>query len=191
MRDQLEDRLLSCWHENSDGAWRWFENSVTYENARLSQALILGGYSGQPTRATSLEVGLESLRWLVGLQKAPAGHFRPIGCHGFHEKHSICAEFDQQPVEAQAMVSACLEAYRATHDDFWWREARRSFEWFLGRNDLGLPLHDPATGGCRDGLHHDRINENQGAESTLAYLLSLAEMTSAEHSLTQPQHFSS
>ena len=84
------------------------------------------------------------------------------------------------------MVSACLEAFRSTRDEFWWREARRAFEWFLGRNDLGIPLYDPSTGGCRDGLHHDRVNENQGAESTLAFQLSLAEMNSAEHSLTQP-----
>ena len=94
--------------------------------------------------------------------------------------------FDQQPVEAQAMVSACLEAFRCTRDDSWWREARRAFEWFLGRNDLGIPLHDPSSGGCRDGLHHDRANENQGAESTLAFQLALAEMNAAEHSLTQP-----
>ena len=82
------------------------------------------------------------------------------------------------------MVSACLEAFRATRDDFWWREAKRAFEWFLGRNDLGIPLHDPASGGCRDGLHHNRANENQGAESTLAFQIALAEMTAAEHSLT-------
>jgi hypothetical protein len=89
-------------------------------------------------------------------------------------------------VEAQAMVAASLDAFKATGDDFWWREARRALEWFLGRNDLGIPLHDPATGGCRDGLHHNRANENQGAESTLAFQISLVEMTAAEHSLTQP-----
>jgi hypothetical protein len=134
----------------------------------------------------ALETGLESLRWLAARQKAPAGHFRPIGSNGFHDQNGIRADFDQQPVEAQAMVSACLAAFRATGDPSWWREARRAFEWFLGRNDLGLPLHDPASGGCRDGLHHDRVNENQGAESTLAFQIALAEMTAAQQAPGHP-----
>jgi hypothetical protein len=81
------------------------------------------------------------------------------------------------------MVSACLEAYRMTGDDAWYQEARCSFDWFLGRNDLGLPLYDPTTGGCRDGLHPDRVNRNQGAESTLAFLLARSEMQLAENVL--------
>ncbi|RPJ32568.1 MAG: glycosyltransferase, partial [Verrucomicrobiaceae bacterium] len=179
IRDLLVKKLLACWRECADGDWQWFETSATYENARLCQALILSGQS--IPHADALETGLESLRWLAAQQKAAAGHFRPIGSNGFHEQNGERADFDQQPVEAQAMVSACLEAFRATRDPLWWREARRSFEWFLGRNDLGLPLHDPATGGCRDGLHHNRVNENQGAESTLAFQLALAEMTAAQH----------
>lgn len=186
IRDLLTEKLMARWHACADGEWPWFENRVTYDNARLSQALILAGQSIPHSRA--LEVGLESLRWLAGHQQAPAGHFRPIGSNGFHEKNGERADFDQQPIEAQAMVSASLEAFRATRDEFWWREARRAFEWFLGRNDLGIPLHDPASGGCRDGLHHNRANENQGAESTLAFQLALAEMTAAEHSHTHPIH---
>jgi hypothetical protein len=84
-------------------------------------------------------------------------------------------------VEAQAMISACLEAHRITAEQRWHKEARRAFEWFLGRNDLHLPVYDPTTGGCRDGLHSDRPNENQGAESTLAFLQSLLEMRLAEN----------
>jgi hypothetical protein len=80
------------------------------------------------------------------------------------------------------MVSACLEAYRITGDKHWRKEARRAFEWFLGRNDLNLPIYDPKTGGCRDGLHPDRPNENQGAESTLAFLQALLELQMAENS---------
>lgn len=189
VRDLLAGKLLARWNESADGEWPWFENKVTYDNARLCQAMILCGQSIPHPRA--LEVGLESLRWLAGHQKSPAGHFRPIGSNGFHEKNGERADFDQQPIEAQAMVSASLEAFRATRDEFWWREARRAFEWFLGRNDLGLPLHDPSSGGCRDGLHHDRANENQGAESTLAFQLALAEMTAAEHSLIHPVQFPS
>ena len=79
------------------------------------------------------------------------------------------------------MVSACLTAFRTTGDPAWSKEAKRAFEWFLGRNDLGLAVYDFSTGGCRDGLHEDRVNENQGAESTLAFHLSLAEMSVTEH----------
>lgn len=185
IRDLLVRKMLGCWRDCADGDWRWFETRATYDNARLSQALIQGGHA--IPHAEALEVGLESLRWLADRQRAPGGHFRPIGSDGFHEQNGQRADFDQQPVEAQAMVSACLDAFRATRDPHWWREARRAFEWFLGRNDLGLPLHDPASGGCRDGLHHNRANENQGAESTLAYQIALAEMTAAQHLPIHPQ----
>lgn len=127
-----------------------------------------------------IDAGLESLNWLVDLHRADAGHFVPIGSNGFYQKDGERARFDQQPVEAQTMVSACLEAFRITGDKFWNKEARRAFEWFLGRNDLNLPIYDPTTGGCRDGLHSDRVNENQGAESTLAFLQSLLELRLAE-----------
>jgi hypothetical protein len=134
----------------------------------------------------AVAIGLRGLRWLASLQKTQAGHFRPIGSDGFYVRGGARADFDQQPVEALAMVSACQEAYRATRDDTWQREARRAFEWFLGRNDLGLPLYDFSTGGCCDGLHPDSINENQGAESSLAFHLALAEMKYAEHPLPAP-----
>jgi hypothetical protein len=157
---------------------------VTYENARFSQALILSG-QWLPDPA-ALEIGLKSLRWLVSIQKTQSGCFRPIGSNGFYLRDGARADFDQQPLEAQAMVAACHEASRATQDPLWVREAKRAFEWFLGRNDLGLPLYDFTTGGCGDGLHHDRVNENQGAESTLAFHLALAEMNCAEHLNTAP-----
>ncbi len=130
-----------------------------------------------------ITVGLESLDWLATLQHADTEgkHFVPIGSNGFYERDGERARFDQQPVEAQAMVSACLEAHRITGANNWHKEARRAFEWFLGRNDLHLPVYDPTTGGCRDGLHSDRPNENQGAESTLAFLQSLLELRLAEN----------
>lgn len=180
----LLDQLLSCWHSCADEEWPWFEERLTYENARLCQALILSGWSLPHPKA--LEVGLESLRWLSNHHRAPSGHFRPVGSNGFHHRDGQRAEFDQQPVEAAAMVSATLAAYRATQDPSWSQESRRAFDWFIGRNDLGLPLYDPATGGCRDGLHHDGVNENQGAESTLSFQLALAELTTAEHA--HPNH---
>lgn len=173
----LTGKLVTLWHNCATEDWQWFETRATYDNARLSQALML---SGKATAGEALEIGLKSLRWLVSMQKTQAGNFRPIGSNGFHEKDGARADFDQQPVESHAMVAACLEAFRITRDPFWSVEAKRAFEWFLGRNDLGLPLYDYATGGCGDGLHHDRVNANQGAESSLAFHLSLAEMNHSE-----------
>lgn len=183
IRTTLTEKLLHRWRDSQSQEWPWFEASVTYENARLCQALIQSG-QWMP-RDDALQVGLTSLRWLVSIQKTQAGCFRPIGSNGFFEKEGARAEFDQQPVEAQAMVAACHEAFRATQDPWWTKEARRAFEWFLGRNDLGLALYDSATGGCHDGLHADRVNENQGAESSLAFHLSLAEMSRAEQLLAR------
>ena len=182
MRRILTGKLLDLWREYSSENWPWFEPGVTYDNARFCQALILSG-QWMP-HGEALEVGLQSLRWLASLQTTPAGHFRSVGSNGFYPRDGERADYDQQPVEAQAMVSACHEAFRATQDPLWSQEAKRAFEWFLGRNDLGQPLYDFSTGGCSDGLHEDRVSENQGAESTLAFHLSLAEMKTAEHLLT-------
>lgn len=184
LREVLTLKLIGLWKNCATENWPWFESSATYENARLCQALLLSGQWMPHTEA--LKIGLESLGWLASVQKTQAGHFRPIGSNGFYERDGAHAYFDQQPVEAQAMISACLEAFRATQDGSWSREAKRAFEWFLGRNDLGLPLYDSSSGGCSDGLHQDRVNENQGAESTLAFHLSLAEMNYAEHVIAPP-----
>ena len=173
--DGLTRKLVKLWQSSATEDWPWFESYATYDNARLCQALILGG-QGMQVHGDALAIGLKSLRWLISVQTTGDGHFRPIGSNGFHTKHGHRADFDQQPVESQAMVAACMEAFRATQEPFWAHEARRAFEWFLGRNDLGLPLYDHATGGCGDGLHHDRVSANQGAESSLAFHLSLADI---------------
>ena len=178
VRDELAGRLLTLYQNNRSEDWRWYEKELSYCNAALPHALLVCGESIPNKEMNS--AGLESLNWLADLQRSKAGHFVPIGSNGFFQKDGIRARFDQQPVEAQAMVSACLEAYRITNDKRWNKEARRSFEWFLGRNDLNLSLYDPTTGGCRDGLHSDRLNENQGAESTLAFLQSLLELRLVE-----------
>jgi hypothetical protein len=127
------------------------------------------------------------LRWLVDVQTSPHGQLRPIGSNGFYKRNGRRADFDQQPIEAQTTVSACLEAYRATADPWWYEQAQCAFDWFLGWNDLGLELYAHQTGGCRDGLHPDRRNENQGAESMLAFLLSLAEMRLIQNTATGVQ----
>ena len=178
--ETLTGKLVQLWKGFATDDWPWFEPIATYDNARMSQALILSGRRNKDSEA--LRIGIASLSWLASLQKTQSGNFRPIGNDGFCTKGGSRADFDQQPIEAQAMVAACLEAFRATGDEAWSREARRAFEWFLGRNDLGLALYDSGSGGCGDGLHPDRVNENQGAESTLAFLLSLAEMRLAEQS---------
>lgn len=123
-----------------------------------------------------MEIGLRSLRWVMQIQTAEAGHFRPIGNNGFHRRYGERAQYDQQPLEAYTAVSACLEAFFASRDEFRLNEAHRAFDWFPGCNDVGQPLYDPGTGGCFDGLQIDRVNRNQGAESTLSFLLALQEM---------------
>jgi hypothetical protein len=125
-------------------------------------------------------VGLRSLEWLVSIQRSVEGYFAPVGSNGFYGRGAPRAWFDQQPVEACATVSACLEAHRLTGGGPWAAEARRAFDWFLGQNQLQHALYDPSTGGCRDGLHADRVNENQGAESTLSFLLALVDLRSIE-----------
>src|SRR5690606_16905884 len=142
-------------------------------------ALILSGR--WTPKSEVLEIGLTSLRWLLDTQTTSRGHFAPIGCHGFWARGGEQARFDQQPLEAHAMISACLEAYSATGDMFWKKAAYRCFEWFLGRNDLGLSLYDPTTGGCRDALLQDHLNQNQGAESSLAFYLSWVEIQRVEN----------
>lgn len=181
IRETLTTRLMDLYGKVSTPDWLWFEDSVTYMNAKLSHALILSGRWA--ARPDVFEVGIKTLRWLVNVQTAEGGHFRPIGSNGFHKRGGPRAHFDQQPIEAHATVSACLEAFRATSDPVWFAQARRAFDWFLGWNDLGIFLYDPNSGGCQDGIHVDRINQNQGAESTLAFLLSLAEMRQAQTEL--------
>lgn len=181
-REALTARLSELLSRSMRPEWPWFEEELTYDNAKLSHALILTGHAtGQ--RAV-FEQGLNALRWLAEVQTSENGHFRPIGSNGFYRRGGMRALFDQQPIEAQAMVSACLEAYRATSDSFWHEQAHRAFDWFLGWNDLGLELYSPSSGGCRDALHVDRVNGNEGAESTLAFLLALAEMRMMENAVT-------
>jgi glycosyltransferase involved in cell wall biosynthesis len=178
-RETLTNRLIDHFASNSRPDWQWFEVELSYDNAKLAHALIV---SGQATgQQAVLDCGLKALRWLTELQTSEKGHFRPIGSNGFYRRGGERANFDQQPVEAHATISACLEAYRATSEVWWYEQAQHAFDWFIGWNDLGQELYSPETGGCRDGLHVDRVNGNQGAESTLAFLLSLAEMRSAQN----------
>jgi glycosyltransferase involved in cell wall biosynthesis len=173
-RGAVAERLFALLQRTRSDDWVWFESSVTYCNARLPQALIVSGRAMQ--RPDMVEAGLRSLEWLMEVQASPEGYFTAIGSNGFYGRGASPAAFDQQPVEASATASACLEAYRATRDPRWVDHGRRAFYWFTGQNDLHQWLYDTSTGGCRDGLHRDRVNQNQGAESTLSFLLALCEM---------------
>lgn len=195
LREVLALRLMECFQVHSSADWPWFEDSLTYCNATVPHALLVCGQA--MGRDDLVETSLTALEWLAHLQMtphptlSPAGreqregaaarhHFVPIGSNGFYQRGGTRARFDQQPVEAHAMVSACLAAQAGTGESKWGRRAHLAFDWFLGRNDLHLSLYDPATGGCRDGLHSDRLNQNEGAESTLAFLLALLEIRVAD-----------
>jgi glycosyltransferase involved in cell wall biosynthesis len=174
VRHRLVDRLMACLMAIETPDWRWFEQGLAYDNARLPQALMLTGMATQTP--AHIDAGLRSLRWLMTQQTASAGHFRPVGTAGFGEQRQKPRAFDQQPVEAAATIAACLTAWRADGDAEWKAMATRAFAWFFGGNDLSLALVDSHTGSCRDGLHPDRANENRGGESVLSYLLGLAEI---------------
>ena len=179
--DSLANRLLHSYRAASTDNWKWFEDELAYSNARLPQALIRAGR--RSANDAMVAAGLEALDWLAAVQRCGnKGHFVPVGSHGFYSKKTQKARFDQQPVEACAAVSAYLQAYRVTEDPRWRKEAWTAFNWFLGDNDLQIALYDPSTGGCRDGLHPDRANQNQGAESTLSFLMALLEMRKLEES---------
>ncbi len=171
----LAKRMVELYNSNQSPGWGWFEDVLAYSNAKLAQAVLTTGRRNADHEMIS--IGLAALNWLSETQRCEGhDHFVPIGSQGFYRKGGARARFDQQPIEAGGAVSACLDAYRTTGDDRWRKEAWSAFNWFLGDNDLQIALYDPITGGCRDGLHPERVNENQGAESTLAFLMAQVEM---------------
>jgi hypothetical protein len=184
VRDALARRLLDQYRAGAGEDWPWFERSLAYGNARLSQALIGAGADLANEEMTG--VGLESLEWLVRLQTAEAGNFSPVPNTGWQQGKPR-SHFDQQPIEAQCAVEACFRAWRVTGERRWRERMSLAFEWFLGRNDLGRPLYDYATGGCHDGLHPEGVSANEGAESTLAFLSALLTMRHAETAGTEEE----
>ncbi len=187
IRRALAERLMAGLRSVETPDWRWFEEGLAYDNARLSQALLV---TGMATRMPEhVDAGLRSLRWLMTRQTTSRGQFRPVGTSGFGELRRPPRAFDQQPVEATATIAACLAAWRADGDAEWKAMASNAFAWFLGGNDLSVALVDLETGSCRDGLHPDRANENRGGESVVSWLLGLAEIRQlqrAEDGLTNP-----
>jgi len=182
IRETIINRLIELFDNVASDDWVWFEESLTYNNAVMPHALIRSGQETDDKH--TVDIGLKALRWLIEVQTAEKGHFCPIGTEGFYHRGKEKARYDQQPIEAYAVSSACLSAYQITRDVYWQDKGRKAFEWFLGRNDLELNLYNPETGGCHDGLHMDRLNQNQGAESTLAFLLALAGRHSVQNEVS-------
>jgi len=185
IREVLADRLFEQFKNNGTDDWPWLENALNYANGKLPHALLLSGQWMQ--RSDMIDMGLQSLKWLLAIQTED-NHFVPIGSNGWYEKDGPITRFDQQPIEANTMVEACVEAFNVTRDHTWFENAVMCFNWFLGHNDLNMPLYDPKTGGCRDGLMADGINQNEGAESSLAWLISLMTLQKlyADEILNQP-----
>ncbi len=181
-RALLAEKLFEKFQENMSDDWPWFEDILAYANAKLPHVLIMSGKWMQ--RGDMIDLGKRSLSWLIDLQTNDAGFFSPIGSEGWYKRGGSRAQFDQQAIEAHAMVEACIEAYHVTREDYWIQEAQKAFYWFLGENDLRTNLYDFTTGGCRDGLECDSANENQGAESTLAWLMSLLLMQDIQMELS-------
>lgn len=175
LQQDLAARLVRLHAVTATDEWTWFETSLSYDNARLPQALLV---TAQQTGNREMRaVGLHTLRWLAECQRAPEKHFRAIGSDGFYRQGDPSpAQWDQQPLEAYAMMAACLEAQRAVGGSVWDHEAQRAHAWFEGGNDLGYPVGNFHTGACFDGVQAHGSNQNCGAESTLAYLQSIAEM---------------
>ena len=174
IRRLLANKLMTILASVETKEWTWFEEGLSYENARLSQALLLTGHALR--LPDHVNAGLRSLRWLMAVQTTSSRNFRPVGSASFHNIRELPKPFDQQPLEATAAISACLAGWRISGDASLRTDASRAFAWFFGANDLSLSLVDLATGSCCDGLHPDRLNENRGGESVVSYLLSLAEV---------------
>lgn len=179
---RLADGLAGVLAGREADDWRWFEDGLTYDNARLPEALLR---AGQVLGDESLtQAGLRALDWLCRQQVGVGGVFRAVGTANFGVARNVEEPFDQQPLEAAATVDACAAAYAATGDRRWLTEARRAYDWFLGRNDLGVPVADPLTGDCYDGLTPNGPNLNRGAESVLSFQLA----TCAMHALDRIAH---
>jgi hypothetical protein len=185
---QHAEQLAASYHAFTGPAWPWWEPTVTYDNARLPLALLLAGRRLQ--RSDYTDIGLQTLGWLLQVQTDPEhGHLSVIGNDGWYRRDRADerpARYDQQPLEAAALVEACTTAYRVTGEQRWRDHATRCFAWFHGENDPHLSLIHPETGGCQDGLTPHGVNRNQGAESLLAYLMSVQALAAMQAPATQP-----
>ena len=174
LRVKLAERVNDQFERNAREDWPWGEDTLTYSNAKLPHALLLSGqWIPNPKMR---ENGIRALRWLLDLQTAPEGHLSILGNQEPFSPGDQRFLFDQQPLELLGLIDACAEAYRSTGDSEWLHDCGRCLRWFLGDNDINTPIYDYKTGGCFDGLQSEGPNLNQGAESTLSWLISLMTM---------------
>ncbi len=165
----LGKKLFKLYKNHISEEWPWFEDVVSYANARMPQALIASGHHLR--NRAMVKQGIEALEWLIEIQENPkTGYFSLIGNSGWYQKGRKKANFDQQPVEIAAIIDACHQAYLVTGKKIWIQRIKKAFAWFLGRNDKNEFLYNFKTGGCYDGLHRGGVNLNQGAESLLSWL---------------------
>lgn len=165
---EIADSLVALYKRNRVSDWEWFENILSYDNARLSEALLVAYESTR--KQVYLDVAEESLRFLMKVTTIN-GTYVPIGNQGWYEKGARRASYDQQPIEAGGMVEATALAYRLTGSESYEPAIRQALGWFFGLNTKMVKLYDESTGACSDGINEAGLNENQGAESTLAFLL--------------------
>jgi hypothetical protein len=178
--DTLTDRLCKAYDEHRREGWLWFEDSLTYDNGRLPQALIAAGARLKNDKI--IERGVEALGWYADQCLINGETIRLVGNRWRRADEPMrpwAEEGDEQPIDAAALVEALIEASTYTGRPEYGHQAVRAFEWFLGRNNKGIPVYDFASGGCHDGLGPDGLNPNEGAESTLAYLQALLALESA------------
>jgi glycosyltransferase involved in cell wall biosynthesis len=161
-------------HRYRREGWNWFEPTLAYDNARLPEALLLAGARCGDRRM--IEDGLATMAWIDSVQTSREGYFRAVGTESFGAQYEPPLPFDQQPLEAWATIDAAVTALRLTDDPRWAEVADRAYRWYLGDNDLGMPIASLDDGGCFDGLMSDRANLNQGAESVLAFQLACVAM---------------
>ena len=173
---RLSDKMVGMYKENKNNSWHWFEPVLTYDNAILPLALLNAYEVTQDEEY--LTIAFESMHFL----ESKVFHndtLRPIGNQGWCKQNGTTAQFDQQGIDVMAMILYYQQAFRLTREQQYLDSMYKSYQWFLGNNDLRLPLYDAATGGCADGLHSEGVNLNQGAESTLAYWISHLVVASA------------
>jgi glycosyltransferase involved in cell wall biosynthesis len=171
--DDLVAKLCDFYRANASDDWRWFESTLTYDNAILPLALF-AAYSVTRDKAT-LRIARESLEFLEEVC-FDGGQLQLVGNTGWHRSGGEKARADEQAIDATALVLAFSCAYSVAEDAHYLRRMREAFAWFLGANRLGMPLYDFSTGGCRDGIGVGHVNQNQGAESTVCFLMALLEM---------------
>jgi glycosyltransferase involved in cell wall biosynthesis len=184
----MGEHLLALVARNRRPDWAWFEIVLAYDNCRLPEALLRAGQV--LGRQDMIDVGIETLEWIIGQQTAEKGHFRAVGTDSFGKKFAPPQPFDQQPLEAWATIDACAVAHQITRDEQWRAQATKAYRWYLGENDLGLALADPATGECFDGLMPHGVNLNQGAESVLAFHLATCAVIKLSHGDQRDQELS-